>query len=315
MKALPIVAAVLLLGFFPYAALVGGLRLVTSAWPKSHSLLVAEIVPALLALAALFLVEGRHRSESWRDVLRGLGLSRPVARPLIAGGIAGLPAVLALVIVLSLPGVDRAPAEALPFLALRILLAQVFFEELLFRGVALKRLEAVLSPKRAATGAALAFGLCHFGNLFFRAFSVERLVEIGVQVVLTGLLAVAPILLVRRSGGLLWGAFVWHLLLDLSILFPNAMNSSTAIIVGLAGGLLTLPAAWAAGRLVLREPRNRSAKGSRPSSRSAGFDTSSTSRAAACPGDGHNDSTRRDERSHCSRTMTPLVSRPLQKRS
>ena len=52
----------------------------------------------------------------------------------------------------------------------------------------------------------------------------------------------------------LWGAFAWHLLLDLTILFPHTTESPVAIIIGLTGALLTVPAAWAAGRWLLDRP-------------------------------------------------------------
>ena len=51
------------------------------------------------------------------------------------------------------------------------------------------------------------------------------------------------------------GAFAWHLLLDLTILFPHATESPVAIIIGLAGALLTVPAAWTAGRWLPQESR------------------------------------------------------------
>jgi membrane protease YdiL (CAAX protease family) len=240
-KPVKLLAAVLL-GFYAYAAIVGGLRVLTADWSRVHSRLVAEIVPALVAL-----VLGLAAT-------RGFGLARPILRPLLAGAVAGLPAAVGLGIVVLLPGTDRTLAEGWPILALRVLLAQVLLEELLFRGVALQRLDTHLPPHAAAVLAAAAFGLCHLGNLFFRELTAERLIEVGVQVVVTSVLAIAPILLVRRSGGVLWGAFTWHALLDLTILFPHAADRPVAVIVGLVGALATVPAAWVAGRWVVSDP-------------------------------------------------------------
>jgi hypothetical protein len=91
------------------------------------------------------------------------------------------------------------------------------------------------------------------GNLVGRGVSQQTVTEVGIQVCLTTLLALAPIRLVSGGAGLLWGACIWHLMTDTSIFFPRLTPDASSALPLVFGSLLTVPASWVAVRLLLRE--------------------------------------------------------------
>lgn len=249
-RPLRFVLAVLFLGWLPYAGLVGVLRDLLEGWPRSHAWILSDLMPVLAAVAALLWAARPRGSRGWTGSFEALGLGRLTGRHIWVGLAAGLPAVAALAIMLARPGADRSLGSFAALTAIRVILAQALFEELLFRGFLFRRLLTGMGFKRAALWAALAFGLCHFGNLVgLHAPPAGKVAETGIQVVMTGILAIAPLYLVRRSGGSLWPACLWHLMIDISILFPGAAPDAASALPLLAGSLLTIPAAVIAGRL------------------------------------------------------------------
>jgi membrane protease YdiL (CAAX protease family) len=251
---------VLLLGWLPYAATAIGLRRVTSGWPYQVSWAVSDLLPVLLALGGIVAYEKRRCATTWGAALRSLGFGKPTSRAIWFGCLAGVPAVVGFGVSFLGATSDWTPHPHFVLVAIRIILAQAVLEELLFRGVAFGRLRQHLSVGKAASLAAAAFGLCHLANFMHRGFSEQAVVEIGVQVVMTFLLAFAPSFLVAQSSGLIWGACIWHLLIDLSILFPKLTPDFGAAVPGLVATLLTIPTAWIIFRLY-REPPSRSANG------------------------------------------------------
>ena len=257
MKTFRLLFGVLVFGFFPYAALVGFSRSHTTDWPRLPAWLLSDLLPVGLALVGIVLAERMLSGGSWTDGLRRLGLGRPNVRVFVAGFLAGLPALVGILIQVSRPQADRTLASSMTFI--RVVLAQALFEELLFRGFAFRRLNERIGFRRAAIAAAIVFGLCHAGNLFFRTISGEMVAQVAIQIVLTTMLAFAPTFLLRRSRGLLWGACLWHLMLDVGIFFPNAAPDAISALPSLLGSLLTVPAAWAVARWFLPENTTSSA--------------------------------------------------------
>jgi membrane protease YdiL (CAAX protease family) len=246
------VGGVVLLGFLPYAALVGVLRRATRGWSPLAGWLVSDLVPVLAALAAVFAYERSSRGGSWQASAIRLGLGRPRWQVLASGFVAGLPAWLALLAAMLRPGADAAPGRHVVLTIIRVVLAQALLEELVFRGLLFRRLVDQLPLQRAAVLSAVAFGLSHVGNLVGKGLSRQSLVEVGIQVFLTTVLALAPIRLVYNGAGLLWGACIWHLMIDTAIFFPGVTPDGSSALVLVFGTLLTLPASWVAARTLLR---------------------------------------------------------------
>ncbi len=247
-----LVGGVVLLGFLPYAAIVGVLRRATRGWNPLAGWLLSDLVPVLVALAAVFLFERSSRGGPWQASATRLGLGRPRWQVLASGFVAGLPAWLALLAAMLRPGADAAPGRHVVLTVIRVILAQALLEELVFRGLLFRRLSDRLPLRRAAVLSAVAFGVSHVGNLVGKGVSQQSLVEVGVQVFLTTVLALAPIRLVHNGGGLLWGACIWHLMIDTAIFFPGATPDASSALMLVFGTLLTLPASWVAARTLLR---------------------------------------------------------------
>jgi membrane protease YdiL (CAAX protease family) len=252
MKPLRFLAGVVVLGFLPYASIVGVLRRVTRDWNPVVGWVVADLIPVLAALAAVVLYERVSRGGSVRSALVRLGLGRPRWRVLVAGFLAGLPAWATLGLAMMRPGVELTPVRHVGMTVIRVILAQALLEELVFRGLAFRRLAEQLPLRRAAILASIAFGLSHVGNLVGKGVAPPVLVEVSIQIFLTTVIALAPIRLVWNGSGLLWGACIWHLMIDTSIFFPGVTPDAPSALLLVFGTLATLPASWTASRLLLR---------------------------------------------------------------
>lgn len=252
MKPVRFLAGVVVLGFLPYAAVVGVVRNLTRQWDPVLAWLVSDLIPVLAALAAVVAYERVSRGGTLRDALVRLGMGRPKLRVVLAGLIAGLPAWAALGATMLRPGADTTPGRLVGLTVVRVVLAQGLLEEVVFRGLAFRRVAEQLPLRRAALLSAVAFGLSHLGNLFGKGLGSQALAEVAVQVFVTTIIALAPIRLVWNGAGLLWGACVWHLMLDTSIFFPALTPDPPSAMLLLFGTLATLPASWVASVLLLR---------------------------------------------------------------
>ncbi len=251
MKALRFLGVVLA-GFLFYASVVGVLRRVTSEWDPLAGWLVSDLLPVVAALVTLVVADRAWRGGSVSATLVRLGLGRPRGRVVAAGFVSGLPAWVALGAALLRPGTDLTAAHHLGLTVVRVILAQALLEELVFRGLAFRHLAEQLPLRRAALLSAVAFGLSHVGNLVGQGVAPQALLEVSIQIFLTMVIALAPIRLVWNGAGLLWGACVWHLMIDTSIFFPGASSDAPSALVLVLGTLGTLPASWIASSLLLR---------------------------------------------------------------
>jgi len=256
-RAIRLMFGLVFIGFLPYAVAVGVLRRLTRDWNPYAGWLVADLIPVIAALAGFIAYEALSRGGSVLDALTRIGLRPPSWRAAAAGFLGGLPAWLVLVWVMLRPGADASPGPYVVLTIVRVLLAQALLEEIVFRGIAFRRAAETMSFARATVVSAIAFGISHIGNLVGRGTSEQALAEVGIQVFLTSILALAPIRLFKSSGGVLWGACIWHLMIDTSIFFPKLTPDSSSALLLVFGSLATLPtsalaARWLGGNLKAR---------------------------------------------------------------